>query len=103
MNGVHDLGGMHGFGPVSPEPNEPLFHAEWEKRAFALFFGCFAAGQYDVDRFRQGIEKMDPAHYLASPYYAHWVHTVQMAIVENGVVTDQDIEDRMAQLAKEAH
>ena len=36
MDGAHDMGGVKGFGPVVPEPNEPVFHGDWERRAFAL-------------------------------------------------------------------
>ena len=47
MNGPHDLGGQMGFGPVAPEKNEPLFHAEWEKRALGLTLCCGAFGAWD--------------------------------------------------------
>ncbi|HEY8342327.1 MAG TPA: hypothetical protein VIK75_04850 [Calditerricola sp.] len=66
MNGVHDLGGMHGFGPVMVEPEEPVFHAEWEKRAFGLLFATMARGMFNLDQFRHAIERMDPVHYLSS-------------------------------------
>ena len=67
MNGVHDLGGTDGLGPVVVEENEPVWHAEWEKAAFGLFPFPFAAGFFGVDQFRYGIEQMHPAEYLASP------------------------------------
>ena len=67
MNGVHDLGGTDGLGPVVVEENEPVWHAEWEKAAFGMFPFPFAAGWFNVDRFRFGIEQMHPAHYLLSP------------------------------------
>ena len=44
MNGVHDMGGMHGFGPVKPEPNEPVFHSDWERRVFAMHRAMGYAG-----------------------------------------------------------
>ena len=70
MNGVHDMGGMTCYGPVKPEKNEPIFHAEWEKRVFAICMACM--GQLDtLDAFRHAIERMDPAHYLSSTYYEH--------------------------------
>jgi nitrile hydratase len=68
MNGVFDLGGTDGLGPVVTEDNEPLFRAEWEKTAFSLFASCFRAGIFNVDMFRHGIEKMNPAEYLLSSY-----------------------------------
>ncbi|TQM01804.1 SH3-like domain-containing protein [Pseudonocardia kunmingensis] len=70
MNGVFDLGGTDGLGPVVTEENEPVFRAEWEKAAFAMFAPSFRAGLFGVDQFRHGIEKMDPAEYLLSNYYA---------------------------------
>ena len=77
MNGIHDLGGMHGLGPVVPEPNEPVFHEPWEGRAFALFAGTFVFAGYTVDEFRHAIEKIEPAHYLESSYYEHWLHAFE--------------------------
>ena len=77
MNGVHDLGGTDGLGPVVVPDREPVFTAEWEKAAFAMFSMCFRAGFFGVDEFRYGIEQMHPAVYLLSPYYEHWVHTVE--------------------------
>ena len=72
MNGVHDMGGMTCYGPVRPEENEPIFHAEWEKRVFAMTM--LGMGQLDtLDAFRHAIERMDPAHYLSSTYYEHWL------------------------------
>ena len=102
MNGVHDLGGMHGMGPINPEPNEPVFHEPWERTAFGLFITTFAGGHFNVDEFRHAIEKMDAAHYLQSPYYAHWMHAVEDLLVQRGALTSAEIDGRMAQLAKEA-
>ena len=103
MNGVHDLGGMHGLGPVVPEPQEPVFHEEWERRRFGLFVTCFGGGHYNVDQFRHAIEKMGPAHYLESPYYVHWLHALETLLVENGSLTREEIEARKAQLVRAAN
>jgi nitrile hydratase subunit beta len=64
MNGIHDMGGMDGFGPVQPEPNEPVFHAAWERRMFALALALPAAVPYSDDHFRREIERLPPAEYL---------------------------------------
>ena len=82
MNGVHDLGGTDGMGPVVVPENEPVWRAEWEKAAFALFATNFRAGLFGVDAFRYGIEQMPPAEYLTSPYYEHWVHTAEHYAVQ---------------------
>ena len=72
MNGVHDMGGMTCFGPVIREKDEPLFHASWEQRVFAMLM--LGMGRLDtLDAFRHAIERMDPAHYLESSYYEHWL------------------------------
>lgn len=102
MNGIHDLGGMHGMGPIAPERNEPLFHEEWERRMFGLFMAIFAGGHYNVDEFRHAIERMDPARYLESPYYEHWLHSAETLLVEKGVLSREDLEDRKARLEMEA-
>ncbi len=102
MNGVHDLGGMQGMGPIAPEPNEPVFHAPWERTVFGLFITTFAGGNFNVDEFRHGIEKMGAADYLESPYYAHWLHSMEALLVERGVLTKDEITERMSQLARGA-
>ena len=66
MDGIHDLGGMHGFGPIEPEPDEPVFHEPWERQVFGMMIATFAGGQFNVDQFRHAIERMAPAHYLES-------------------------------------
>ena len=92
MNGVHDLGGMHGMGPINPEPDEPVFHNEWERRAFALMIATFGGGNYNVDQFRHAIERMPQWEYLKSSYYEHWLHAVETLLVENGAISQQELE-----------
>ena len=96
MNGAHDLGGMHGFGPVAAEADEPVFHAEWEKRVFGLFAPSFAAGLFGVDEFRHAIERMPPADYLTSSYYEHWLHAIEQLALEKGVVTAEELRNARA-------
>jgi nitrile hydratase subunit beta len=98
MNGVHDLGGMHGFGPVEPEPNEPVFHADWEKRVYAINRAVRTRGLVNIDEFRHGVERMNPAHYLASSYYEHWLDSVARLLDEKGIVPSAEVETRMAAL-----
>jgi nitrile hydratase len=94
MDGIHDLGGMQGFGPVEPEADEPVFHDNWERRAWGLTMGTFVAGISNGGQFRHSIERMDPAHYLASPYYEHWVTGVATRLVETGVVAADELDRR---------
>lgn len=84
MDGVHDIGGMHGFGPVPIEVDEPLFHEAWEGRVWAMWS---AIGATTVDRFRFTIEQMPPAAYLASSYYERWLWAIERLASEQGLLT----------------
>jgi len=101
MNGIHDVGGMHGMGPIVREDNEPVFHHDWERRVFALMISAFAGGQYNVDEVRHAIERMDPAYYLASNYYEHWLHAMETLLVEKGLLSPAELEAKLNQLAQE--
>src|SRR5436305_1183430 len=85
MNGIHDLGGMHGFGPVDPEPDEPVFHHDWERRAFALNLATGFLGRWNIDMGRYAREHMPPAEYLATTYYEHWLYGLERLLVEKGL------------------
>ena len=93
MNGIHDLGGMHGFGPVDPETDEPIFHHEWEKRVFGMFAPTSAAGFYCVDEFRHAIERMAPQEYIGTTYYEHWLHAFETLLVEKGILTADELSN----------
>ena len=94
MDGVHDVGGIAGFGAVEREPNEPVFHADWERHVLRLFVAAGVAGVLNGGRFRHSIERMDPGHYLTSSYYEHWLTGLATLLVEQGAVTRQDLERR---------
>ena len=94
VDGVHDLGGMQGFGPVEMETNEPVFHADWERHAYRLTISSMLAGHLN-GRFRHAIERMDPAWYLASPYYEHWLTATATGLVEGGLITQEELDDRL--------
>ena len=98
MNGMHDLGGIQSFGPINPERDEPVFHAEWEKRAFAMTVALGFGGEWNIDMGRYTRESLDPALYLASTYYEKWLLGTQRLLVERGHVTEAEIEQRMAEL-----
>ncbi|CAP41750.1 nitrile hydratase [Comamonas thiooxydans] len=91
MNGIHDTGGAHGYGPVYREPNEPILHGEWEGRVLALFPALFANGNFNIDEFRHGIERMNPIDYLKGTYYEHWIHSIETLLVEKGVLTATEL------------
>jgi nitrile hydratase subunit beta len=87
------MGGMHGFGPVKPEANEPLFHAEWEARVRTMQ-GATVGRFFNLDEFRYGIEQMDPAHYLRSSYFERWLATIEYNLIQKGVVTSAELDAR---------
>ncbi len=97
MDGVHDLGGMHGFGPVVREPDEPPFHARWEASVVAMMRAT-RGEVYTIDEFRHAIERMDPAHYLGSSYYEHWLDGIARLMTEKGVVDPAELDARTATL-----
>ncbi|MFT4676263.1 MAG: nitrile hydratase beta subunit [Patiriisocius sp.] len=95
MDGIHDLGGKHGFGSVEREPNEPVFHAPWEAKMFAIMLASGGAGAfYSADRFRHLIERIDPASYLSDGYYGRWLGGLETGLVEAGVLTTSEITER---------
>ena len=91
MNGVHDMGGMHGMGPVVIEKDEPVFHAEWEARVYALLRATSFLGRWNIDMSRFSRERMPPAPYLAATYYERWLFGLQTLLVEEGLVTAQEL------------
>ena len=94
MDGIHDLGGLDGFGPVDVEHDEPVFHEEWERRAFRLNLAAGFALRYSGGAWRHGIERMDPGHYLTSSYYEHWLTGFSTLMVEAGLVSSEELDRR---------
>jgi nitrile hydratase len=91
MNGAHDMGGGHGFGPVKPEPNEPAFHSAWEGRAFALTVAMGATGEWNIDESRFARESQQPAAYLAQTYYEIWYTGLERLLLERGLVGEKEL------------
>ena len=94
MDGIHDLGGLAGFGPVERTPDEPVFAEEWERRALRATMATVIALQPGGARFRHSIERMDPAHYLNSSYYEHWLTGAATLLVEAGRATGEELDRR---------
>src|SRR5207244_858528 len=93
MNGGHDLGGMHGFGPINAEPEaaEPVFHAGWEKRVFGLVRTSGALGQWNGDMSRFARERQHPVDYLRHSYYENWLAGLEKLLVETGLVSATEL------------
>jgi nitrile hydratase subunit beta len=86
MNGVHDMGGMHGFGKVEPEANEPVFHAPWQGRALAMNRAMGYLGLWTIDGSRFSLERLPPDVYLGSSYYKRWTLGLENRCVQAGLV-----------------
>jgi nitrile hydratase subunit beta len=91
VNGVHDMGGMQGFGPVEPEPNEPPFHSKWEGRALAMNRAMSYAKIWNIDRSRAAIEEFPASDYLTMSYYEKWARRLEKLLIGFGLVGADEI------------
>lgn len=101
MNGPHDLGGVHGLGPITIEKHEPVFHDDWERRAFALTLAMGARGEWNLDQARHARENTDPVTYLSQSYYEIWLRGLETLMQERGLLDPTELQTRMAQLRQE--
>jgi nitrile hydratase subunit beta len=92
MNGVHDMGGMHGFGKVEVERNEPPFHAPWEGRVLAMNRAMGYCGMWNVDIARSSREMLPPHVYLGATYYQKWIYGLENLLVHYGLVGRDELE-----------
>jgi nitrile hydratase beta subunit len=91
MNGVHDMGGMHGFGKVEPEADEPVFHAPWEGRVLAMNRAMGSLGLWNIDIGRFSRETLPPEVYLGSSYYRKWTLGLERLVVRYGLLGDDEL------------
>lgn len=92
MNGVHDMGGMHGMGPIRYERDEPVFHEPWEGRVFALNIAMRARRKWNIDAGRYEIELIPPADYLRMSYYEKWLVRLVALMIKRGLVAREEVE-----------
>jgi nitrile hydratase beta subunit len=92
VNGVHDMGGMHGLGPIAPDADEPLFHAPWEARVLAMTLAVGAWGRWNIDASRHQRERIAGPAYLAMSYYERWLTALVALMTDSGLVTAAEIE-----------
>jgi nitrile hydratase len=91
MNGVHDMGGMHGFGKVEPEPNEPPFHAPWERRVLAMQRAMRFTRAWNIDMSRDAQERLPAQVYLSASYYQRWILGMERNALEQGLIDTDEI------------
>lgn len=91
MGRINDVGGMQGFPPVREEIDEPPFHADWEAHVFALNRALIGHGVYNLDEFRDAVERIPPQEYLAASYYERWLRAITMLLAEKGVLTEEEM------------
>ena len=91
MNGGHDLGGMHGLGPIDPEPEqgEPVFHGEWERRVFALTLAAGFLRHWNLDESRHARERQHPADYMRNSYYENWFNGLIALLIDDDMADEE--------------
>jgi nitrile hydratase len=90
MNGVHDMGGMDGFGKVEPEADEPVFHASWEGRVIAMTRAMARTGMWNIDMARSARERQPAAFYLTASYYKSWAQKLETLLFESGLASPDE-------------
>ena len=90
MNGVHDMGGMHGFGPIAPEPGEPVFHHDWERRVYALASALGTVCDWTLDEDRHATETIPADQYLRCSYYEKWLIAMSTLLLRHGYVNAEE-------------
>jgi len=91
MIGGQDLGGVMGFGPIKPEPDEPIFHAEWERRVLAMTLAAGALREWNIDASRHAREARPPTEYLSSSYYELWLKGLEKLLLAKTLITDEEL------------
>lgn len=94
MDGIHDLGGRAGFGPVQHQDDEPVFHSDWERSVLVMFPALAMAGAFNLDEFRHGMEQISPHDYLTARYYEHWIDSMTHYGLRMGIFDADDLEKR---------
>lgn len=92
MNGIHDLGGRHGMGAIHHEKNEPVFHAPWEGRVYAINRAMRAHGKWTLDIDRHALELLPPVDYLRMSYYERWLRRLEIQLVQYGIATKEELD-----------
>ena len=94
MQGAHDLGGKHGLGFIKPEPEneEPVFHADWERKVFGLTMATGMLGKWNIDESRHARECQHPIDYLSHSYYENWLAGLTKLLIEKDLISDEELK-----------
>jgi nitrile hydratase len=96
VDGIHDMGGMHGFGRVPMVPDEEPSLAHWEQRVTGMVYQWVGRGWANIDAFRHAIERLPPATYLTVGYYGRWLAALELLATEAGVLAPGAVDARLA-------
>ena len=102
MDGIHDMGGMQGWGTVAIDPDEPVFREGWYGRAFAMGAMSMGLSGTNLDAFRHGLERLHPSEYLGDGYYGRWLACAETLLVDSGVLAPGAVEARARNLMGES-
>jgi nitrile hydratase len=95
MDGIHDMGGMQDWGSVrAPEPNEPVFHEDWEKKAFALALLSMRVSGTNLDAFRHAMDRLHPMDYMGDGYYGRWLRGAENLLTDSGIIAPGAVDAR---------
>lgn len=101
MNGIHDMGGLHGFGAVDHDPDDPVFHSTWESRVFCMTQVIDTTGIWNLDEHRHEIELMSTVDYLAGGYYGRWLFAMESLMHKKNILRHEEVEQRIAEKARD--
>lgn len=102
MNGIHDMGGLHGFGAVDHDPDDPVFHSTWESRVFCITQVIDTTGIWNLDEHRHEIELMSTVDYLAGGYYGRWLFAMESLLHKKNILRHDEVERRIEENALDA-
>jgi nitrile hydratase subunit beta len=101
MNGIHDMGGLHGFGKIVIEKDEPVFHSRWEGRVYAMTQVLDTTGIYNLDEHRHEIELMPAADYLRDGYYGRWLFAMESILARKNILKPAEVDARIAERSRD--
>jgi nitrile hydratase len=89
---INDVGGVEGFGPIDATESDEPFHADWEARVYALMFALLRKRLFNLDEFRDAIERLPPTRYLNASYYERWLGAIETLLTERGIIDRAALE-----------